>query len=378
MVWLAGWPRDVGFLLMFTFLLLLFPNGQLPSRRWRPVAWLVAGGISLIALLHAVNPDHVTESLEVKNPLGIEGLDLVADLLGNLSLLTIVIVSAVSVIVRFRRAKGEERQQLKWFAYAAVLLLAQFGVRAFLPFFIKNDVNDKLPPEIDTLFSLLVIASVAAFTIAVGIAILKYGLYNIDLLINRTLVYVPLTAILAGLYSASIAFFQKLFVATTGATSDAAIVITTLILASSFTPIKNSLQTIVDKRFKEAPDPTKKLKAFAEQVRSFVQLSSAEQLTQRLLDEAVSSFDATCGTVYLAPGRGEAQAPGRLEIAHTNGEWAGDARISVPLKGQGEQLGMLSLGPRRNGLDYTPQDRQSLQDIVDVVAQAIEVAGRAR
>jgi hypothetical protein len=189
------------------------------------------------------------------------------------------------------------------------------------------------------------------------------------MLINRTLVYVPLTGILAGVYSASIAFFQKLFVAVTREQSDAAIVITTLILASSFTPIKNGLQSAVDKGFKEVRDPSKRLRAFDEQVRSFVQLNSAEQLMQRLLDEAVSAFDATGAALYQ--GLGE-----RVQPSHTSGEWKGDAEaeISVSLKAAGTQLGIVSLGARRSKLDYTARDQQTLQQIVDVVGQAIGAA----
>jgi hypothetical protein len=213
------------------------------------------------------------------------------------------------------------------------------------------------------------VLALAAFPVAAGIAILKYRLYDIDLLINRTLVYVPLTGILAGLYAASIALFQKLFVGITGEKSDAAIVITTLILASSFTPIKNSLQSTVDKRFKEVPDPTKKLRAFGEQVRSFVQMNSAEQLTQRLLDEVTTAFNASGGAVYL----GE---HGNFQLIHTSGEWNGDAVLSVPLQREGERLGLISLAARLNSADYTPKDRQTLQDLVDVVVQAVRIAER--
>ena len=222
---------------------------------------------------------------------------------------------------------------------------------------------------------ILLALSVAAFPIAAGIAILRYRLYDIDLLINRTLVYVPLTGILAGVYSASIALFQKLFVAITREQSDAAIVITTLILASSFTPIKNGLQGAVDKRFKEAPDPIKRLRAFGEQVRSFVQLSDAGQLRQRLLDEVVSAFDATGGAIYAADDRPPTTDDHPI---HTSGAWTGDADLSIPLALDGKQSGSLSLGPRRNGMEYTVSDVQTLQETVDVVGQAISVTDEER
>ena len=357
MAWLAAWLQNMGLFLMFTFLLLLFPDGKLPSRHWRVIAWLVAGAVTIVAFLDAFKTGPVSDALDVQNPLGTESITGVARPVEDIVILITVVVCAVSVVVRFRHAEGEQRPQIKWFAYAAVLALVQFGLRAVLP----------LP---DAASTGLFVLPVAAFPVAAGIAILKYRLYDIDLLINRTLVYIPLTAILAGVYAASLGFFQKVFLTATGEQSDAAVVITTLILVSSFTPIKNSLQTAVDKRFKEARDPIRKLRAFGEQVRSFVELNSVEQLTRRLLDEATSAFNATCGAIYL--GR-----QGEQRLVHTCGEWSGDAQISVPLQGHGEQIGVVSLGARRNGSIYTPQDREALQDITDVVVEALEVRENA-
>jgi hypothetical protein len=272
----------------------------------------------------------------------------------------------VSVILRFRSANGQERQQIKWFAYAAGLAIVQFAltiVIAFVPTSVPQDVAD-----------ILLVLSVAAFPIAAGIAILRYRLYDIDLLINRTLVYVPLTAILAGVYSASIALFQKLFVAVTQEQSDAAVVITTLILASSFTPIKNGLQGAVDKRFKEVADPTKRLKSFGEQVKSFVQMNSTEQLTQRLLDEVTTAFNAKGAAVYRGEGQHE-----RVRVAYATQGWhEGGEEISVPMMSNGRIMGRVALGARRNGQEYTERDRQTLQNIVDVVGQAMGVAQHER
>jgi hypothetical protein len=374
--WLTSWPRDIGFYLMFTFLLLLFPNGRLISPRWRAVAWLAAGAIALAVILMAFRPGPLPFLDTIDNPMGIRsaaGLYPVLDVVATLVVLTAIMLCAVSVIVRYRRAKGEECQQIKWFAYAAGIAIVQFSLA-----FLAALASVRLPWFLADGFFIF---SAATLPVAAGIAILKYRLYDIDLLINRTLVYIPLTAILAGLYSASIALFQKLFLAVTGEQSDAAIVITTLILASSFTPIKNALQGFVDRRFKEAPDPTKKLRAFGDQVRSFLELHSPEQLSQRLLDEVISAFNATGGAIHLGQHGAPEETP-YLHLIHTSGEWDGDAQISVPFKGTGpgtggERLGLVSLGPRRNGSDYTPQDREILQSTVDVVARAIELS-RAR
>jgi hypothetical protein len=361
--WLSGWVQNTGLFLMFTFLLLLFPDGRLPTRRWRITAWVVGLAVALVSLLDAFRQGPVAPTLEVDNPFGLYAVTELTQNVEELLILAAIIVCLSSVIVRFRRAKGDEYHQLKWFAYAAVVALAQFGARVVLPLFIPN-------PQFEPVYDALLLFSIATFPVAAGIAILKYRLYDIDLLVNRTLVYVPLTAILAGVYSASIALFQKFFVAATGEQSDAAIVITTLILVSSFTPIKNGLQSAVDKRFKEAPDPSKKLRAFSEQVRSFVQVNSADLLTQRLLDEATAAFNSTGGAIY-------AGQPGDLQLVRASDEWNGDARISVTPNVHSDQFELVALGARRNGSDYTPRDRQALQEIVDVVAQAIELKGRS-
>jgi hypothetical protein len=357
--WLATWIASLGLFLMFTFLLLLFPDGKLPSRRWRTTGWLVAASIAMVAVLDALRQGQVTSTLPVENPLGIEFVSEIAVNVEDILILVTILVCILSVIIRFRRAKGDEHHQLKWFAYASVLALAQFAARAILPMLFPS-------PELAPLYDALLIFSVATFPVAAGIAILKYRLYDIDLLVNRTLVYVPLTAILAGVYSASIALFQKLFVAATGQQSDAAVVITTLILVSSFTPIKNGLQGFVDRRFKEVPDPARKLRAFGEQVRSVVQVSNTDMLTQRLLDETTAAFDSTGGAIYGGQ-------PGQLQTARTAGNWNGEAELSISPTEPSEKLEMLALGARRNGLDYTPKDREVLQDIVDVVAQAIDM-----
>ena len=174
---------------------------------------------------------------------------------------------------------------------------------------------------------------------------LRYRLYDIDVIINRTLVYVPLTAIVAGLYSASIALLQKLFVAATGEKSDAAIVITTLLLTTTFTPIKNLLQSAVDKRFKETRDATKKLKSFDRQVRLVGDVLDTRQITRRRLDETTTAFNAKSGAVYL-------MQDGALQLVQASEGWegnVGNVALTVPLESEGEQVGLLQLGARRDG-----------------------------
>src|SRR5262245_39980605 len=220
--------------LVFTFLPLLFPDGRLPSPRWRIVALLAVADIVFFVIVFGFTPQGFFSS--TPNPIELIPKGRLADDLSTaVSLLTIVTGSlcASALIVRYGRAGSDERQQLKWVA-AAVAVFA-----AALVFSIATNIDT---------FAW----TIPVLPIAVGIAVLRYRLYDIDILISRALVYVPLTALLGGLYAASVAFFQRLFVTVTGQSSDAAIVITTLILAGAFTPVRRALEGAVERRFRPA------------------------------------------------------------------------------------------------------------------------------
>jgi hypothetical protein len=154
------------------------------------------------------------------------------------------------------------------------------------------------------------------------------------------------------------------FVAATGEKSDAAIVMSTLILASLFTPMKNALQTAVDKRFKEQPDPTKSLQSFGEQVDAVMDVVDPRTVTRRLVDEAVAAFGAAGGAVYLS--QGERKGP----TYRTEG-WTGDAQVSVPLKLDKLQVGVLELGARRTGASYLQKDLDMLAQVAKTVTEAV-------
>jgi hypothetical protein len=157
-----------------------------------------------------------------------------------------VLVGVTSLIVRYRRSADVQRAQMRWIA-AAVAILAAGG----LPFVI---VRYGLQLEYRAGALLMAVALVAGcfLPVAAAIAILRHRLYDIDLILNRALVYIPLTGILGGLYTAGVVLFQRISVAFTGNTSDAAIIVSTLVMASLFTPVRNWLQGFVDRRFKPA------------------------------------------------------------------------------------------------------------------------------
>lgn len=371
MAWFTNWIWVPLNRLVWIFLFLLFPDGHLLSPRWRVASWIGAAGIAVASFGFAFDPGPLTSFSPLINPFGIEAAGSLLVAVGNTGFTLMVIAglaSVASLVLRYRRSRGDERQQLKWLTYAAMLVAV--AVIVAFPFIVVRATSGELP-LVPLVVAILMILSVAGIPIAAGIAILKYRLYDIDLIIHRTLVYVPLTAILTGVYTASIGLSQMIFVAITGEESDAAIVFTTLVVVSAFTPVKNGLQSIVDKRFKEVPDPTKELRNFGEQVRSFVQLSDSQQITRRVLEEAVRAFQAEGGAVFLYKN-------GQPQLVHTVGKWKGETKISVPLESDKTQYGFVALGARKSGLDYTPQDREALQQIVSLVAQAIRLAERAK
>jgi hypothetical protein len=206
---------------------------------------------------------------------------------------------------------------------------------------------------------------IALIPISIALAIFRYRLWDIDLLINRTLVYIPLTGILGGLYSATVALFQKIFIATTGAKSDVALVLSTFVLAATFTPVKNGLQQAVDKRFKEPVDPYKEINALDNQVRSVVEVLDAGLITRRLLNTATKAFHATGGAVYL-------ERNGQMVEAQATPGWSeADRQVSLVLEWNGRKIGLLDLGEREGGIEYSARECQVLQQAANRVARVV-------
>jgi hypothetical protein len=260
--WVGNWYWYLLLALAVIYLPLLFPDGRLLSRRWLPVAVLPGIGavatVALGALADTLVVDPVVEGVRyrIDNPIGIEGLGEVEGLpvFGLLTgLLLVGIVGAVaSVVVRFRRSRGVERQQMKWFVYAAALLLL-FPVEGWLPEIVSN-----------VLFGVVLFAIPAA----IGIAVLRYRLYDIDLVINRTLVYGPLTATLVLFYVGGVISLQYAFRTLTGQGSQIAIVASTLAIAALFNPLRHRVQEFVDRRFyRHKYDAAKTLESFGAKLR---------------------------------------------------------------------------------------------------------------
>lgn len=351
--WLASTAWMPGLSLLLTYAIMLYPTGRLPSPRWKALAWASALPVALFipvasniwpyrGLLLIQHPEQIPE------PTGLIGV-LVA--LVYPLMLACGIASLVTLVVRYRHGTAVERQQIKWVVFAATSFILAV-------IFIEYSAIGSYLEDHQLLF-LITIPVVIGLPAAVGIAILRYRLWEIDLIINRTLVYIPLTGILAGLYSATISLSQRTFIAATGARSDGAVVLTTLFLVSMFTPIKNALQSAVDKRFKAAKDPMAPLTAFGQQVRTIEEVLDMEKAVSRLLREATLSLRASSGAVLISDN-------GTLQVFSKTPAWQDDQQvISLDIGRQGSRFGALQLGPRADGTPYTDLERSALASLAE-------------
>jgi hypothetical protein len=249
--------------------LLLFPTGRLPSRRWRPVAWLTVAFVVVGVVLAALSPGAYLGSLgPIRNPLGIEGLTGIYKAVFFTMAPLLIVAAVLSVFVRLRRSVGIERQQLKWFAYA----VAAFAVGIILVSVIT--VVDT-PPWFERAGVAFFTLAGAAYPIAIGIAILRYRLYDIDRIINRTLVYGSLTAMLALVYLGGVVGLQATLRVLTGQGSTLAVVASTLAIAALFSPLRLRVQRFVDRRFyRRKYDAAKTLAAFGSRLRNETDLEA--------------------------------------------------------------------------------------------------------
>ena len=263
MAWTRIWAATAVWALMF-FALLLFPDGRLPSPRWRPFAWFAAGVLILVGVLFAFESRRLGD-VRLANPMGIERLAGIIELSQSiLSPITLGIGLAVagSVILRFRRASGEERQQLEWLAYTAGFFLSLSVLHLLNTQLLHNHV-------IEFVGEILWIVAIAIVPTSVGIAILRYRLYEIDIIINRTLVYGSLTATLIILYFGGIVVLQRVFVILTGEKSTLAVVASTLLIAALFTPLRRRIQGFIDRRFyRRKYDARKTLEALSTKLKN--------------------------------------------------------------------------------------------------------------
>ncbi len=279
------WSLNLG---LGAFVLLLFPTGRLPSQRWRPVAWLLAATIVSQCVAVAFRPGPF-DGETTTNPLGRPGSTWLFQPISTISSIVfsfMVITSVIAVVVRFIRAKGDERQQLKWFAYGACVLLV--SVTVSLVFF------DQTTGAYGFAFGF------AMLPIGAGIGVLKYRLYDIDVLINRTLVYGSLTLMLALIYL-GLVFGTQFILPPEAQGSQFAVVASTLLVAALFQPLRRRTQSTIDRRFYRSKyDAAKTLESFSKSLRQEVDLND---LSGRLLAVVEDTMHPAHASLWLRPQR---------------------------------------------------------------------------
>src|SRR5215210_2106237 len=292
--WIGSWifiPTAFG---LPMFLLLLFPDGRFVSRRWQLAGWMLGAILVFAVATKALKPGRIPPGIE--NPLAPGGavgeairvLDSVTDVLA----LPAFALAVAGLSVRLRRSRGVERQQLKWFTYSAALVGAGFASSILIPD----------GPAADLVF-LVGLLALAGLPVAAGIAILRYRLYDIDVIVNRTLVYGSLTVSLILLYVGGVTATQYVFRVLAGGGSQLAIVASTLLIAALFNPLRRRIQSLIDRRFyRRKYDAAKTLSSFSARLRDETNL---EQLNTELLSVVSATMRPAHVSLWLKPTVGD-------------------------------------------------------------------------
>ena len=344
--WLLSWIYVPGFFLLICFLPLYFPDGRLLSPRWR---W-VAGSALFITAAMTLNSAFLPGEIKTTgfiNPLGIEALEPLGGLLDNALFVggfAIVFISVASLVVRFRRSEGEERQQIKWLVYAASAVPVWFLVSPAV--------------DIPILFTAIEILLVACVPVAAGIAILKYRLYDIDVVINRTLVYGVLTVCVAGIYVLVVGYLGATF----GVDGSLSIsLIATGIVAVLFAPLRVRLQRAVNRLM------------YGERDEPYAAISRlGERLEATLAPDAVlPTITQTVREALKLPYAAIALGVGTDSILTAESGSPVDTPVRVPLVYRGMTTGELLLGPRAGEGSFSPADRRLLEDLARQAGAAV-------
>ena len=338
-----------------TILLLLYPTDRLLSPRWRIVAVLSLLGSAIWDVGFMFRPGLLDNPAldNVQNPWGAppELLPLfdAAPAVANVFILTALALAAGSLFVRYRRGESVVRAQIRWFALIAVAVFVFFVLASVVPY--------------GEVFFGLAVTAIACLPIAIGVAISRYRLYDIDLIINRAIVYGSLTALLAGVFTAGVGLAQRLFVAFTGESSDAALVLATLVVATLYAPLRKRLEALVDKRFKYE---TRRFGSYGEKVKSVLAVIDPARAADSLAQEAVSELDAMGAAVV-----------GAAEVVLASaGTWplpAGVATTRVALAESGP-IRAIVVGPGRGGRAHSAADLAALEEVGRLTTVAVSHA----
>jgi hypothetical protein len=356
-VWIGTWIAGALFL-GFAVLAAVFPSGHLPTGRWRrAVIAVLALGVTVVALSTAqpiltVSPDGVTD-IHVPNPAALLPDAPFWPIVSVATYLVVIIALAVgvaSMLARYRSSDDQTKLQLRWLLAAmsavlvgVVLALSVSGIRG-------DDVGG--------LVWIPVIVTYPLVPLAIGVAVLRYRLYEIDRIVNRALVYGFLTALLAGVYAAATALSQRLFVEVVGQSSDAAVVLTTLVVVAIYAPLRGRVEHIVDRYFRYEQ---REYGRYLDELSRHLDLVDPSRAAARLAHEAQIHTGAEGVAVLGSHG----------EIVGSAGTWPLEPVETVPIAAAGAPLGSILLGPRRDGRRYAPAHLRALADAAAVAVAAL-------
>ena len=345
------WVPAVG--LLGTYLILLFPDGRLPSRRWRPLAWLSGAVIVLASAGFALSPGPMDGLPGVRNPFGLEEYPWVVDAtLGVMLLLPLcILASAVSLVVRFLRSGGEQREQIKWLAFAASILGLGLSSYVIPVNILPGDAGgaDRLWVN---LLEDAVTLSFAGVPVAVGIAILRYRLYDIDVVINRTLVYGVLTAGVVGIYILIVGYLGVLF-----QTGDNLLIslLATGVVAVLFQPLRDRLQRAVNRlMYGKRDDPYAVVTHLGQRLEATL---APEDVLPTIVGTIKEALKLPYAAIALP------RNPKGFEVVATSGKESPAYPLVLPLSYGGESVGELLLAPRAPGESFSAADRHLLEGL---------------
>lgn len=297
LLWLDGWLW-VPMIFAIFLIPLYFPTGSLPSPRWN---WVIRLALALWLFFMVLNTfvedvGPTDYDWTLPNPIGFISLELVNGpflIMWGIGLIAVASGSVLSLLLRYRRARTVERQQIKWLLFVGAIFVVNYSLVYFLS-------DPGLFGSVSALLNLLFVLSILAFPVAIAVAILRYRLYDIDVIIRRTLQYSVLTALLALIYFAAVVLLQTLFQALAQERSPVIIVLSTLLIAALFAPLRRGVQSVIDRRFfRQKYDAQQALARFAHTARDEVAL---EALTAELLGVVQETVHPHSASVWLKPG----------------------------------------------------------------------------
>ncbi len=363
--WLAGTGFQPILAALVGLLMLAYPDGRI-TQRCRGIAAVILAGaaIRFIEIGFASGQlFYFPMRANTFAPGGLAGRLVDLSRIHNLGLLVLfagVLLATLCVIDRYRSAGDVERLQLRAFAATSFVLAVVGGLLVQL--FLFYDPYQPIGQSHWVAFFLVA----SLYPIGIGFAITRYRLYEIDRIISRTFVYGTLTAILAGMFTASVTLSQKVLIALTGESSDMVIVLVTLVAAASYTPIRKRLETLAERYFKyDSP----RFGAYRAHLRSTLDVLDPAEIADNLAREAMDELKAPGARVELTIDDG-------LEVAELGELTAEQPALVIELQGRRGPIGRLILAARTNGLPYRQDEIDSITDVAGLAGRAAELHAR--